>query len=459
MSCKGVTKKNTPCKNAGKYNGYCRIHQPIINMELLNSDNLTPEELERKRAFDQREVDLKSKESQIAAEINRIEQLKQKITTVDDLANQLDTMDLISSCVQQGLQAITSSTSVDTSSTSVDTSSTSTSSTSSTSTSSKCNLIAKWQDDDGMFKDYTAQASEIIVKFHQICKSNTATKGIAIEKIVIGVHEIHYDGTLAQPMYQVRTSTGKRREIHIIDSNTSHNHLADTYVEKTIPQCMLNVQANKIISMETKYLAMHEFTPEWGHVHNMLVKTGLQLTGLTKVMNDIAALQWWSRVSAVGRVRLEWHATWDTPVKTVTDNRLDIRYSNANNYFGEGIYTSDNPRYSHDKFLRKQPKQTKFEMLLVRVAAGNTYFTNKPAVKWSGRFAPVGYDTVTGVNVDGCNMTVAYSNDTVDVAYIVEYVMANNKCPCGKKPTYNEPGETVPICCRGCKTPTMVRIK
>jgi hypothetical protein len=36
----------------------------------------------------------------------------------------------------------------------------------------------------------------------------------------------------------------------------------------------------------------------------------------------------------------------------------------------------------------------------------------------------------------------------------------NKKCQCGKsRPTYNEPGETRPICCASCKSPTMIDVK
>jgi len=33
------------------------------------------------------------------------------------------------------------------------------------------------------------------------------------------------------------------------------------------------------------------------------------------------------------------------------------------------------------------------------------------------------------------------------------------KCPCGKQSLYNMPGETKPICCKGCKTDVMVDVK
>jgi hypothetical protein len=36
--------------------------------------------------------------------------------------------------------------------------------------------------------------------------------------------------------------------------------------------------------------------------------------------------------------------------------------------------------------------------------------------------------------------------------------VVNNKCPCGTRPMYNLPGETVGVCCAECKTPEMVDV-
>ena len=59
-------------------------------------------------------------------------------------------------------------------------------------------------------------------------------------------------------------------------------------------------------------------------------------------------------------------------------------------------------------------------------------------------------------NEPGQTMPICCSKCKTDTMVDVK----NKKCICGEaRPTYNEPGQTVPICCSKCKTQTMVDVK
>lgn len=162
---------------------------------------------------------------------------------------------------------------------------------------------------------------------------------------------------------------------------------------------------------------------------NPIMRERFEIKNIVEVINPIAARLYElekQRMNGTDEAML-FHGTRGVDVDTIIKSGgLDIRIGRNTSYFGQGIYTSASPNYSHESFGTFDQKSGCYVLMYVKVLLGKVKVYPDDGRDQLSK-APEGFDSVSS-NVDGHSTTIftVYNNSQVCVSYLIYYSSLKN---------------------------------